>query len=56
MVAAGFCGPEAARLMVDLAKAINEGNVAQPGLRTLQNSTPTTYEEFVSFFAMVYNK
>lgn len=54
MVAAGFCGEEAAQLMVDLAKGMNEGKVARTDLRTPENSTPTTYEEFAQLFAMIY--
>jgi uncharacterized protein YbjT (DUF2867 family) len=55
MTAAGFCGDDAARLMVDLAKAINDGTLLNAHHRTSANTTPTTYEEFAHIFAAVYN-
>lgn len=51
MVASGFCGEDAARLMVDLAKAINDGTLLNGHQRTAANSTPTRYEEFAGVFA-----
>jgi len=56
MAASGFCGEDAARLMVDLAKAINDGSLLNGHQRTEANSTPTTYEEFSQVFAWVYNQ
>ncbi|MCX6265785.1 MAG: NAD(P)H-binding protein [Bacteroidetes bacterium] len=54
MVASGFCGGDAARLMVDLAKAINDGTLLNGHIRSAENSTATTYEEFANVFAWVY--
>jgi uncharacterized protein YbjT (DUF2867 family) len=54
MVASGFCGEDAARLMVDLAMAINDGTLLNGHQRTEANSTPTTYEEFSQVFAWVF--
>ena len=54
MVASGFCGEDAARLMVGLAKAINDGTLLDGHQRTEANSTPTTYEEFSQVFAWVF--
>ena len=56
MVASGFCGTDAARLMVDLARAINDGTRLSDYKRTTANSTPTTYEEFSKVFAWVYQQ
>ena len=55
MVQAGFCGEDAARLMTDLARLINSGNLIKQSERTAANTTPTSYEEFVHTFAYVYN-
>ena len=55
MVAAGYCGEDAAKLMVDLARAINEGTLTNGHTRTVANTTPTTYDEFASTFAWVFN-
>ncbi len=55
MVAAGYCGEDSARLMVDLAKAINDGTLMNAHQRTAANTTSTTYEEFANTFAWVYN-
>jgi len=46
MVNAGFCGADAARLMVDLARAINDGTLLNGHVRTEANSSPTGYEGF----------
>ena len=54
MVASGFCGEDAARLMVDLAIAINDGTLLNGHQRTEANSTPTSYEEFSQVFGWVY--
>ena len=54
MVASGFCGEDAARLMVDLARAINDGTLLSGHQRTEANSSPTTYEEFSQVFAWVF--
>jgi uncharacterized protein YbjT (DUF2867 family) len=54
MVASGFCGEDAARLMVDLSKAINDGSLFSAHQRTAANTTPTTYEAFSQTFAWVY--
>ncbi|NOU16273.1 MAG: SDR family NAD(P)-dependent oxidoreductase [Bacteroidales bacterium] len=54
MVASGFCGEDAAKLMVDLAKAINDGTLLNGHTRTAANTTPTTYDEFSKTFAWVY--
>jgi uncharacterized protein YbjT (DUF2867 family) len=54
MVASGFCGEDAARLMVELASAINDGTLLNGHQRTEANSTPTSYEEFSQVFAWVY--
>jgi uncharacterized protein YbjT (DUF2867 family) len=56
MVGAGFCGEDAARLMVDLAKAVNDGTLLDGHQRTEANTTPTTYEEFSQVFAWVYQQ
>ncbi len=56
MVASGFCGEDAARLMVDLAKALNDGSMLNGHQRTEANSTPTTYEEFSQVFAWVFQQ
>ena len=56
MVASGFCGEDAARLMVDLAKALNDGRMLSGHQRTEANSTPTTYEEFSQVFAWVFKQ
>lgn len=56
MVASGFCGPDAARLMTDLAKAITDGTLFNVVERTPANTTPTTYEDFVPVIAWVYNR
>jgi uncharacterized protein YbjT (DUF2867 family) len=55
MVASGFCGEDAAKQMVALAKAMNEGTLFNAHTRTAENTTPTTYEEFSQIFAWVYN-
>ena len=55
MVASGYCGEDAAILMVDLAKAINDGTLLSAHQRTAANTSPTTYEEFANTFAWVYN-
>jgi uncharacterized protein YbjT (DUF2867 family) len=55
MVASGFCGEDAAKLMVDLSRAINDGSMFGAHERTASNSTPTTYEDFSQTFAWVYN-
>ena len=54
MVASGFCGENAAQLMADLSRAINDGTLLDAHHRTAQNTTPTTYEEFAQTFAWVY--
>lgn len=54
MVDAGFCGADAAKLMVDLARAVNDGTLTSGHTRTAANTTPTTYEEFSKTFAWVY--
>jgi uncharacterized protein YbjT (DUF2867 family) len=54
MAASGFCSEDAAKLMVDLAKAMNEGTLLNGHQRTADNTTSTTYEEFVQTFAWVY--
>lgn len=54
MVDSGYCGADAARLMVDLAKAINNGTLINGHIRTSANTTPTTYDEFSKTFAWVY--
>lgn len=56
MVASGFCGEDAARLMVDLAKALNDGSMLNGHQRTEANSTPTTYEELSQVFAWVFQQ
>lgn len=56
MVASGFCGEDAAQLMVDLANAINDGTLLNGHQRTEANTTPTTYEEFSQVFAWVYQQ
>jgi len=55
MVAAGFCGEDAARLMTELAKGMNVQQMLDAHKRTPENTTPTTYEEFVHTWAWVYN-
>jgi uncharacterized protein YbjT (DUF2867 family) len=55
MVAAGFCGDDAARLMSELAKGMNEKRLLDAHTRTPDNTTPTTYEEFSHTWAWVYN-
>ncbi|NVO11406.1 MAG: SDR family NAD(P)-dependent oxidoreductase [Bacteroidales bacterium] len=54
MVDSGYCGADAARLMVDLAKAINDGTLLSGHTRTAANTTLTTYDEFSKTFAWVY--
>jgi uncharacterized protein YbjT (DUF2867 family) len=54
MAASGFCGDDGARLMVDLAKALNNGTLQGGHQRTPENSTPTTYEQFSEIFAWVF--
>jgi uncharacterized protein YbjT (DUF2867 family) len=54
MVGAGFCGEDAAKLMVGLAQAMNEGRLFGAHERNAENTTPTTYEEFAHTFAWVY--
>lgn len=54
MVNTGFCGEDAAKLMVDLARAVNDGTLTNGHTRTAANTTPTTYEEFAKTFAWVY--
>ena len=56
MAASGFCGEDAARLMVDLAKAINDGTLLNGHQRTEANPTPTTYEAFSQVFAWVFQQ
>jgi uncharacterized protein YbjT (DUF2867 family) len=56
MVASGFCGEDAARLMVELANAINDGTLLNGHQRTETNSSPTTYEEFSQVFAWVFQQ
>lgn len=46
MVNAGFCGEDAARLMIGLARAINDGTLLNGHQRTAENSSPTGYEVF----------
>ncbi|HAN78738.1 MAG TPA: NAD-dependent dehydratase [Bacteroidales bacterium] len=55
MAASGWCGEDAANLMVALAKAMNEGTLFNAYERTAENTSPTTYEEFSHTFAWVYN-
>jgi uncharacterized protein YbjT (DUF2867 family) len=55
MVAAGFCGEDAARLMTELAKGMNEKRLLDAHTRTPDNTTPTTYEEFAQTWAWVYS-
>jgi uncharacterized protein YbjT (DUF2867 family) len=54
MVASGYCGMDAAKLMVDLARAINDGTLISGHTRTAANTTATTYDEFSKTFAWVY--
>ncbi|MCX6231921.1 MAG: NAD(P)H-binding protein [Bacteroidetes bacterium] len=54
MAASGFCGADAARLMTDLARAINDGTLLKGHQRTAANTSPTSYEDFVPTFAWVY--
>jgi uncharacterized protein YbjT (DUF2867 family) len=56
MVGMGFCGEDAARLMLDLSKAINNGSLFSGVKRVPENTTHTTYEEFVPALAWVYNQ
>ena len=39
----------------EFVKALNEGRVLEDALRTSQNTTPTTMEEFSHVFKAVYN-
>jgi len=55
MVGAGFCKADAARLMTELAQAMNNKTLFDAHQRTPQNTTPTTYEEFVQTFVWCYN-
>lgn len=54
MVSSGFMGEDAARLMVELNKGINEGKAIESNIRNAQNTTPTTFEEFAKEFSMVH--
>jgi uncharacterized protein YbjT (DUF2867 family) len=54
MVSSGFCGEDAARQMVAMTMAINEGHFIELNIRNAQNTTPTTFEEFVKSFSRVY--
>jgi len=55
MVASGYCGEDAARLMVELGKGMNSQQMLDEITRTPENTTPTTYEEFSQTWAWVYN-
>jgi len=54
MVASGFCGEDAAKQMIAMNKAINDGIFLEPNIRNAQNSTPTSFEEFIKNFAMAF--
>lgn len=55
MVGAGFCSANVAEQMIDLAKAMNDGTMLNAHVRTPENTTPTSIEEFAHTFAYVYN-
>jgi Predicted nucleoside-diphosphate-sugar epimerases len=56
MISSGFCSENAAKQMIELNKAINEGNFLEPNIRNEQNSTPTTFEEFAKSFSMMVHQ
>lgn len=47
-------GADAARLFVEMSKALNDGLFCVGRPRTPQNTTPTTIEEFATTFAEVF--
>jgi len=54
LMQAGFSQNGAER-MVEFVKSLNEGRVFEQALRSSDNTTPTSIEEFASVFKMVYN-
>ncbi|MBM2815952.1 MAG: azoB 2 [Ignavibacteria bacterium] len=55
MVESGFISENVAELFNGLAKAINEGTALTDHVRTRQNTTATTMEDFAKTFAYLYN-
>jgi uncharacterized protein YbjT (DUF2867 family) len=53
MVAMGI-SPDVSRLFVEMSKALNEGLFAVNRLRTAENTTPTSIEEFAETFAAAF--
>lgn len=53
MVAMGI-SPDMSRLIVEMSTAINNGQLAVNRPRTLENSTPTSIEEFAGVFAEAF--
>lgn len=56
MISSGFCSENVAQQMIELNKAINEGNFLEPNIRNEQNSTPTTFEEFAKSFSLMVHQ
>jgi uncharacterized protein YbjT (DUF2867 family) len=54
LVGMGF-SQGAANSFIEMIKAFNEGLGIAPKTRTKENTTPTSIEEFASFFAQAYN-
>ena len=54
MVQTGYFSADTANKMVELAKAMNEGTAFSATKRTPENTTKTSFEEFVNVFAHIY--
>jgi len=46
--------PDMSRLYIEMSKALNDGLFAVGVGRTMENTTPTSIEEFADLFAEIY--
>ena len=53
MIAMGI-SPDMSRLYIEMSKALNDGLFAVNRPRTVENTTPTTMEEFAETFAVAF--
>jgi len=53
MVAMGLT-PDMSKLYIEMSRALNDGLFAVNILRTRENTTPTSIEEFADIFAKIY--